>query len=78
MGCVACVNKVDSSIRDCVFSSNIRQEKSWLKDGKGGVAELMISVHNNEDIDVIVEEVKRAVGDAGFLCEVDSIQIDTN
>ena len=75
MGCVACVNKVDSSIRSCAFSTSIKKEKSWLKDGKGGVAELVVSAGSSDDINKIVAEFQRAVNDAGFKCEVDNVQI---
>jgi uncharacterized protein YoxC len=75
MGCVACVNKVDSTIRGCSFSTNIQQEKSWLKDEKGGVAELIVSTENKEGVDKVIEEVKRAVGNAGFTCDVECVQI---
>jgi copper chaperone CopZ len=71
MGCVACVNKVDSSIRGCSFYA----KKSWLKDGKGGVAELIVFTENEAGVNKIVEEVKRAVERAGFPCEVESILI---
>jgi hypothetical protein len=76
MGCVACVNKVDSSIRSCAFSTNIQREKSWLKDGKGGVAELMVAAESRDAIDKIVEEVVGAVGKAGFQCEVKNVQLN--
>jgi copper chaperone CopZ len=75
MGCVACVNKVDSSIRGCSFYANIKEEKSWLKDGKGGIAELIVFTENEAGVNKVVEEVKRAVEKAGFPCEVESILI---
>ncbi len=79
MGCVACVNKVDSSIRRCVSAANnnIREEKSWLADdlAKGGVAEVTLSGKTREEIDGVVEEVIAAVHDAGFVCNVASLQV---
>ncbi len=80
MGCVACVNKVDSSIRRCVSAANnniIREEKSWLSDdpAKGGVAELTLFGKTREEIDGVVEEVIAAVHDAGFVCKVASLQV---
>lgn len=78
MGCVACVNKVDSSIRGCSLSKNIQQEKSWLKDGKGGVAEISVSSETAEGVEKVVQEVKRAVEHAGFQCEVGSIQMNAS
>eukprot|EP00956_Cyclotella_meneghiniana_P039038 scaffold164369_cov48-Cyclotella_meneghiniana.AAC.2 len=76
MGCVACVNKIDSSIRGCGVSANIIDEKSWLKD-QGGVAELKVSAGSVDDIDKIALEVKRAVNKAGFQCEIDSLDINS-
>ena len=70
------MNKVDSSIRSCAFSTNIQQEKSWLKDEKGGVAELMVSAESKETIDEIVEEVVGAVHKVGFQCKVKSAQLN--
>ncbi|KAL3798370.1 hypothetical protein HJC23_005023 [Cyclotella cryptica] len=78
MGCVACVNKVDSSIRSSAFSTKIRQERSWLTDGKGGIAELIVSGANSDEIYKIAEEVALAVGNAGFQCKVQSIQLNAD
>ena len=77
MGCVACVNKIDTSIRQSKSSDNIREETSWLTDGsaKGGMAELTISAESNDAINVIVDEVVAAVEDAGFQCKVKRLQI---
>ena len=72
MGCVACINKINSSIRGCGVSTSIQDEKSWLKD-QGGVAELTVSAGSIDDINTIALEVKRAVDKAGFHCEIKSI-----
>eukprot|EP00970_Alexandrium_tamarense_P018535 scaffold13347_cov188-Alexandrium_tamarense.AAC.4 len=81
MGCVACVNKIDTSIRNCKYyvSSNINQERSWLTDDsqKGGMAELSIWASSSDDVQKIAEEVVSAVTNAGFECKVDSLQMDT-
>lgn len=78
MGCVACVNKIDTSIRQCKSAANIREESSWLNEegsAKGGMAEVTISAESNDGINVIVDEVVAAVEDAGFQCKVKSLQI---
>jgi copper chaperone CopZ len=78
MGCVACVNKVDTSIRRCISAANnIKEERSWLSDtaAKGGVAELTVSGKTREEIDEVVEEVIAAVHDAGFVCKVASFEV---
>jgi len=78
MGCVACVNKIDTSIRQSKSAANIRGETSWLNDGsaKGGMAELSILAKTKEEIDTITEEVLAAISDAGFQCSVESLQVD--
>jgi hypothetical protein len=74
MGCVACVNKVNSSIRGCNSAAeHILDESSWLTGAKGGEAELIIRGRTREEIDHIVEEVVDAVKVAGFRCDVESI-----
>jgi copper chaperone CopZ len=78
MGCVACVNKVDASIRGCNSAARIREETSWLTGGaaKGGAAELVILGRTNEEINRVVDEVVAAVKDAGFRCDVESLRVD--
>lgn len=78
MGCVACVNKINLSLRQCASAANIRKETSWLTDSaaKGGMAELLLSVRTREELDVIVKEVVAVVKDAGFKCSVESLQVD--
>jgi copper chaperone CopZ len=78
MGCVACVNKIDASIRQCKSATRIVQEKSWLNApemGKGGMAELIISASSDEEVDGIVKSVISAIREAGFECQKKSLQI---
>ncbi len=78
MGCIACVNKIDTSIRQCESAASITQEKSWLTEGagKGGMAELKISAQSTEDIDKVIQNVVTAITNAGFECKPESLQID--
>ncbi len=77
MGCVACVNKVDASIRGCNSAYRIKEETSWLNGAKdGGAAELTIMGETNEEIDRIVKEVVASVKLAGFRCDVESLLVD--
>ena len=78
MGCIACVNKIDTSIRQCDSATSITQEKSWLTEGpgKGGMAELKISAQSTEEIDKVVQNVVIAIKNAGFESETESLQID--
>ncbi len=78
MGCVACVNKIDASIRHCKSATRITQEKSWLNApemGKGGMAELIISASSDEEVDDIVKSVISTIREAGFECQKKSLQI---
>ena len=77
MGCVACVNKIDASIRQCKSATRIAEEKSWLNApemGKGGMAELIISASSDEEVDDIVKSVISAIREAGFECQKKSLQ----
>ena len=78
MGCVACVNKVDASIRGCNSAALIREETSWLTGGaaKGGAAEISILGRTNEEIDRAVEDVVAAVKGAGFRCDVKNLRVE--
>lgn len=80
MGCVACVNKVDNSIRQCKSASNIKEEMSWLTDdkAKGGIADVTLSARTSEEIDEIIKDIVAAVETAGFQCNVASLQVKTN
>jgi copper chaperone CopZ len=74
MGCVACVKKVNATIRGCSSAAaHIRAETSWLTGAKGGAAELIIRGRTSEEIGQIIEEVVAAVNVAGFRCNVESI-----
>lgn len=69
MGCVACINKIGSSLASCKTKETIMEGRTWLnEDGlKGGKVELTIpSDTSKEDIDKIVAEVSNAMKDAGF------------
>ncbi len=78
MGCIACVNKIDTSIRQCESANSITQEKSWLTEGpgKGGMAELHISSSSTEEIDEVIQNVVTAIKKAGFECKIENVQID--
>ena len=75
MGCVACVNKIDTSIRQCESSGRIIRGTSWLDDGsqKGGKAEVLISGSDETDVERIQNDIMNAVKSAGFDCTVESL-----
>ncbi len=79
MGCVACVNKIDSTIRQFgLRNRNIRDGASWLTDGsqKGGMAELKITGSSADEIEKMKDEVMAAIENAGFTCDVNSLLFD--
>jgi copper chaperone CopZ len=74
MGCVACVNKIESSLRNCA-PENIESASSWLnpKDQpanesgkKGGRAKIELKASSTEDLDVLSKRLVGAIEDAGF------------
>ncbi|KAL7439733.1 hypothetical protein ACHAXM_008183 [Skeletonema potamos] len=77
MGCIACVNKIDTSIRQCGSVNSIIQEKSWLTEGpqKGGMAELQLSSPSTEEMDKVIQDVVIAIKKAGFECKIENLQI---
>ena len=77
MGCVACVNKIDTSIRQCETSGRIIRGTSWLDGGsqKGGRAEVLISGSDETDMERIQDDIMKAVKGAGFDCTVESLVV---
>lgn len=77
MGCVACINKINGSMR--TFNSNVIEAKSWLnEDGvKGGKTRVVYQVEQeatDEMVQQATEEICKVVKDAGFQCEIASVQ----
>lgn len=88
MGCVACINKIDSSLRNAASegtAAQVEDAKSWLLDGdvKGGKAKVTLSIpkgsageeEDDNDLDSsIVSSVIASVEKAGFPCKVEFLQ----
>jgi hypothetical protein len=80
MGCVACINKINGSMRSSSSSSclNVVEARSWLnEDGvKGGRTRVVYQVEEatKEVVQNATEEAMKVVKDAGFQCEVESVQ----
>merc|ERR1712183_873537 len=73
MGCVACIRKIDSSIRLCPSASIIRDSSSWLndnKDEKGGKARVLLKVSSEEQAKEFVQEVTNAIEKSGLRCKL--------
>lgn len=79
MGCVACINKIDSSMQKCA-PNQIEEAKSWLEpSGKGGKALVRGVASSKQDAEKLAESLVQAVRAAGFEpCSVESIRIEQN
>ena len=70
MGCVACVNKIESSLRNQAPGS-IETASSWLhpkEEGgkKGGRAKIEVRVSSPNELDGLAETLVGAIEAAGF------------
>jgi copper chaperone CopZ len=66
MGCVACINKIESSLRACA-PNNVLTASSWLEeDRKGGCAKLDVYVDSEDDLKALSQTVVDAIERAGF------------
>merc|ERR1712238_575466 len=71
MGCVACVNKIESSLRQkSSLKKNISNTGSWLtKDdsgGGGGCARIDICYESETELDEVINIVINTIEDSGF------------
>lgn len=75
MGCVACINKIDSTIRN-LFPGNIASATSWLSDvEKGGEAKIVLRSSDKDEIESITSDIISAVQGSGFKCQLKDISI---
>ncbi|KAL3928784.1 MAG: hypothetical protein SGARI_004937 [Bacillariaceae sp.] len=66
MGCVACINKIDSSLRGCA-PSQVIEARSWLeKDKKGGGARLDVFAETEDDLQLLSQSIVKSIDGAGF------------
>jgi len=89
MGCVACIQKVDSSLRQALPPNSttslvVTDAKSWLlgSNKKGGRAQVECKVQSSSETRGFVDPdelslLVKAVEDAGFSCSVESVQTKT-
>lgn len=69
MGCVACINKIDGTLRS--LNNNIIEASSWLNsEEKGGKARVSIQYNDKAKRDSLVREIISSVKDAGFDCKL--------
>jgi hypothetical protein len=67
MGCVACINKIDTSIRQCA-PEHITDATSWLDPArpKGGRTEVQVSASSEAELNSITQSILKAIEGAGF------------
>jgi len=78
MGCAACVNKINESMRRLDKNNGdkyIKRAESWLNDEeKGGRARLVIALSNEDEIDILVKDAVQIVERAGFHCTLERVE----
>jgi hypothetical protein len=67
MGCVACVNKIDSSLRQCA-PQNIQSARTWLdpEQPKGGKTQVNLTFNSEEEMHALKERILLTLEEAGF------------
>lgn len=72
MGCVACVNKIESSLRNSA-PEYIETASSWLNpkekiEGgkKGGQAKIEVKTTSKDELENLAQSLVGVIGDAGF------------
>ena len=77
MGCVACINKIDSSIRKLMIDS-ILDSSSWLTDDpKGGRAKVVFVTDSEQEARKYADSVVAAVSNSGFPCSINSFELQS-
>jgi hypothetical protein len=66
MGCVACINKIEASLRQC-DPTRIVDATSWLEaDRKGGRARVDVRAESEADLNIMTRRVVDVIEGAGF------------
>lgn len=77
MGCVACINKIDASVRQCA-PKHITDATSWLDSArpKGGRTKVQVSATSEAELNSITQSILKSIEGAGFGgSRVDTIEI---
>jgi hypothetical protein len=77
MGCVACINKIDASVRQCA-PEHITSATSWLDPArpKGGRTKVQVSATSKAELNSITQSILKSIEGAGFGgSSVDTIEI---
>lgn len=78
MGCVACINKIDSALQSA-GASRVIEAASFLNPlgSKGGRARVRLVAESREEMDQLVEMLVRSVESAGFEpCRLETLEFD--
>lgn len=78
MGCVACINKIESSLRKCA-PANVVDATSWLDPNskKGGSAKVKLSADSEEDLGALTTLVVQTIEGAGFGgCSIATVEVE--
>ena len=85
MGCVACINKISSSIRHCSIGkqNTIQDASAWLESdrptNKGGRAMVRISGSSEEELQLLTNSIIKSIEGAGFGgCTVQKFVVESN
>jgi len=67
MGCVACINKIDNSLRNSA-PANVIEATSWLDatKEKGGRATVRVAAKSQEQLNAINDGLLKSINEAGF------------
>lgn len=67
MGCTACINKIESSLRKCA-PDYVVGATSWLDPNrpKGGLAKVETAMESEDDVNSLTETIMQAIKGAGF------------
>lgn len=71
MGCVACINKIDTTIQN--FEHAIDGSSKLNSIGKGGTGTVLLECSNDTDAGTITKKLIESLTNAGFPCEIESI-----
>mmetsp|Transcript_26864 Transcript_26864/g.40809 ORF Transcript_26864/g.40809 Transcript_26864/m.40809 type:complete len:331 (+) Transcript_26864:99-1091(+) len=73
MGCVACINKINNSLRR---NQAVSDTQAWLNEETGGRARVQYNVNSYTDAESIAESLAEAVKTAGFVnCKIENLRL---
>lgn len=79
MGCVACINKIESSLRQS-SPTHVLDVNAWLNSGqtKGGRVRIVLSASSEDEVDSLNQMIVNTISGAGFLgSKIVDLQVET-